>query len=239
MPWILTLLLATSPFVLQPPGHFHDHEPVLADGDAVLALHDDGERAWLEATRIERQRVADPVMDAPNGPQTGWRVGPDLDMGLPLAYLRGAGLQAGEVLRAEVVGTHDLPSLAFDRPAAVDIVLGDAHYRLLAACVDRDAAARAEAQWLDCHIDLSAPEGGVSRLVAMQGYVTETGRVMLGTDASASLLFAGDLDGDGRLDLLFDTSDHYNVRQPTLFLSGEAEAGRPVRAVARHRAVGC
>ncbi|TDK20342.1 VCBS repeat-containing protein [Luteimonas aestuarii] len=239
MSWMLILLLATSPFVLQPPGHFHGDEPVVADGDAMLALHDDGERAWLEATRIELRRVADPVMDADDGPETGWQVGPDLGTGLPLAYLRGAGLHAGEVVRAEVVGVDDPAGLAFYKPASVDIRLDDALYRLVAGCDRHDGAPRDRASSLDCHIDLFAPDGGRSRLVAMSGYVDGTGNVGLGADASAALLFAGDLDGDGRLDLLFDTSDHYNVRQPTLFLSREAAEGQPVRAVARHRAVGC
>ena len=44
----------------------------------------------------------------------------------------------------------------------------------------------------------------------------------LGDDASPTLLFAGDLDRDGKLDLIFDTTDHYNVRRPTLFLSSQA-----------------
>lgn len=239
MSWMLTLLLATSPFVLQPPGQFHDEEPVVADGDAMLALYDDGGRAWLEATRIELRRVADPVMDADDGPATGWRVGPDLDTRLPLAYLRGAGLHAGEVVRAEVVGVDDLAGLAFHTPASVDIRLNDALYRLVAGCDRHDGAPRDRTPSLHCHIDLFAPDGGRSRLVEMSGYLDETGYVGLGSDAAAALLFAGDLDGDGRLDLLFDTSEHYNVRQPTLFLSGEAAAGQPVRAVARHRAVGC
>lgn len=238
MLWTTILLLSASGFLLQPPGQFHDGEPVVTDGEHVLALHDDGSRAWLEATRIVMARVPDEYLDGPDGPDTGWQVGPDIDTGLPLMYLRGEGLTAGEVVRARVTSSTDLPVLAFDRPSAVDIVLGDAHYRVVAAC-DPDAdAPRDQRPWLDCHIDLFAPDGSRSRLASMTGYLTEAGEPVLGSDAAASLLFAGDLDGDGRLDLLFDTSDHYNVRQPTLFLSGAGD-GQPVRAVAQHRAVGC
>ncbi len=238
MSWSVFLLLSASGFVLQPPGHFHDGEPVVTDGDQMLALHDDGQRAWLEATRIVMERVADEMLDEPGGPETGWRIGPDVDTGLPLAYLHGAGLQAGDIMRAQVADMADLPSLAFDQPMTVEIMLGDALYRLVAACTDESLASHADNRWPDCHIDLFAPNGSHSRLVSMKGYVSDAGKLYLGSDASTALLFAGDLDGDGRLDLLLDTSDHYNVRQPTLFLSGEAE-GQPVRAVAQHRAVGC
>jgi hypothetical protein len=53
------------------------------------------------------------------------------------------------------------------------------------------------------------------------------------------LLWAGDLDGDGKLDLLIDMTDHYNVRQPTLFLSSRAKPGQLLEKVASYRKVGC
>ena len=53
-----------------------------------------------------------------------------------------------------------------------------------------------------------------------------------------ALVWAGDLDGDARLDLLLDESWDQNVTAPTLYLSSEAEAGRLVRRVARHETVG-
>ncbi len=54
-----------------------------------------------------------------------------------------------------------------------------------------------------------------------------------------AVLWAGDLDGDGRLDLVLDESDHYNVTVTALFLSSEAAPGALVRRVARHETTGC
>ncbi|WP_158636362.1 hypothetical protein [Aerolutibacter ruishenii] len=44
---------------------------------------------------------------------------------------------------------------------------------------------------------------------------------------------------DGRLDLVFDTTDHYNLLRPTLFLSSRAAAGELVGQVAQYQSVGC
>lgn len=63
--------------------------------------------------------------------------------------------------------------------------------------------------------------------------------LMLGDDATPHLIFAGDLDRDGKLDLIFDTTDHYNLSRPVLFLSGAAEGDELLHAVAEHNAVGC
>ena len=53
------------------------------------------------------------------------------------------------------------------------------------------------------------------------------------------LKFAGDLDGDGKLDLLIDTTHHYNLSEPTLFLSSQAKDGELVHNVASFRTTGC
>lgn len=51
-------------------------------------------------------------------------------------------------------------------------------------------------------------------------------------DCSWEVLWAGDLDGDDQIDLLIDVTDHYNVLQPTLFLSSKG-------IYASYRNVGC
>ncbi len=55
-----------------------------------------------------------------------------------------------------------------------------------------------------------------------------------------SVVWAGDLDGDGRIDLVLDDQVHYafNVYY-RLFLSSEAESGKLVKEVAVFAAVGC
>lgn len=59
-------------------------------------------------------------------------------------------------------------------------------------------------------------------------------------DASGrQLLFAQNLDGGGRLDLVCDISDHCNVSLPTLFLSLRAIDGALVGDAMHHESTGC
>ncbi len=57
-------------------------------------------------------------------------------------------------------------------------------------------------------------------------------------DQHCELQWAGDLDGDGKLDLVMNLSDHYNKSELTLFLSAGA-GGYLVKKVSSFCTVGC
>jgi hypothetical protein len=61
----------------------------------------------------------------------------------------------------------------------------------------------------------------------------------LQADATPRLVWAGDLDRDGKLDLLFDASYHYNVSLLMLYLSSAAKEGELVGRVAEWKTTGC
>lgn len=58
-------------------------------------------------------------------------------------------------------------------------------------------------------------------------------------DCSWELLWAGDLDRDGKLDFWMDLSSHYNITDRVLFLSKPAGPGKLVKHVANFYSVGC
>ena len=58
-------------------------------------------------------------------------------------------------------------------------------------------------------------------------------------DQMIKLIFAGDIDGDEILDLIIDTSRHYNATTPTIYLSRPAENGEVVKPIGGHTSVGC
>ncbi|MEP6900628.1 MAG: hypothetical protein ABJA66_02695 [Actinomycetota bacterium] len=58
-------------------------------------------------------------------------------------------------------------------------------------------------------------------------------------DATWSLTWVGDLDGDGKLDLYADLTDFYNFSEKRLFLSSQADKGKLIKQVANFWTNGC
>ena len=208
---VLPLLLGSA-FALQPPGQFHGNEPVARDGERWLALRVDGDDAALVMTTLAVRAAEDPLLDAA-GQRSGLVVS-SADDGPVVMYLRGAGLREGRIERTRVE--------AHSRPLRYEIHFRGQHYRIETQC-DATPFEHVEAQaHYACRIVLDDGERSQA-LAAMSGYY-EAGAttISLGDDASPRLLFAGDIDRDGKLDLVLDTTDHYNTSRPTLFLSSQA-----------------
>lgn len=229
--WAMLLMAGLSGYAIQPPGAFHGDEPVARDGEIWLALQVQGDRTELVSTRLQVRTVRDELLDAPDqttGREVSSAFGQDA-----MLFLRGENLMPGPVQAARVTPTGpDQPV-----PLRYTIHFGNHDYRIRPDCTPAPAQ-DGQAQF---HCKLLLEGGGkIQSLVAMTGYSPPgDDAILLGDDGRVKLLFAGDLDRDGQLDLIFDTSDHYNVMQPTLFLSTQAQPGELVHEVARHRAVGC
>jgi hypothetical protein len=58
-------------------------------------------------------------------------------------------------------------------------------------------------------------------------------------DQMIRLIFAGDIEGDTILDLIIDTSWHYNATRPTIYLSRPAGNGEVLKPIGGHNSVGC
>lgn len=229
--FLLPALLATG-FALQSPGRFHGNEPVAHDGERWLALRIGAQGAELIETTLQVRAVEDAILDAP-GERSGREVRSPLDEAGIVVYLRGAGLRAGPVEQAAVAAA---PVDAAPVPARAVALLGQ-RYRLATRC-DTVPFQRIDAQPQHrCRLVL----GDGTREQALLETIAwhEPGLARLVTDASGEVLFAGDLDRDGRLDLVIDLSDHYNVSRPTLLLSSQARSGELVGAAATFEAVGC
>jgi hypothetical protein len=76
---------------------------------------------------------------------------------------------------------------------------------------------------------LGFARGGQRQALArFEGSRAEGGGRVLGIDAAPALLWAGDVDRDGRLDLLLDLSDHFELGATSLLLSTAAGPGELV-----------
>lgn len=90
------------------------------------------------------------------------------------------------------------------------------------------------------YVGLLGSADGTASLVLSSPAGTQTLVHNYGTeDSQPRLLFAGDLDGDGSLDLIIDETDHYNVSAPALFLSSAKGPGELLGRVASMVSVGC
>jgi hypothetical protein len=229
---LATSAAASVGYGVQPPGQFHGGEAVARHGERWLALRVRPAGAELLAARVAVERIHDVLLDG-EGEATGEAVSAigleDLTM-----LLRGPGLRPGTVAQAAVANLSSEHGFPTHR-----LSLGPREYRIATRCIAGLADAAAEHPACTCTIDLIDGERRQSLLSTGAYRESSDARLQLGDDASPRLIFAGDLDRDGRLDLIFDTTDHYNLSRPTLFLSGAAGKGELVRAVAAHDAVGC
>lgn len=215
---------------LQLPGMFHAGEAVARDGERWLALVDGMGGVRLREVRVSVVPAHDPLVD-----DTGGRSGrivesaPGVGGGV-VAYLRGPGLRERPVIRATVEALSRQDGLPVSR-----LRLGGRDYRLDTHC-EADPAIH---DGYRCALRLS--EGQRHQALATMAATREPGidGFILDDEASPHLIFAGDLDGDGALDLLYDRSDHGNVAVSTLFLSGVAGVGELARPVAEQPATGC
>jgi hypothetical protein len=229
---LATSAVAAIGYGVQPPGSFHGGETVARHGERWLALRVRPGGAELLTTRVAVERVHDALLDG-DGEATGEAVSA---IGLEdvAMLLRGPGLRAGAVAGATVVDQSSEHGLPTHR-----LLLGPREYRIATRCTADRASVAVEHPTYTCTIDLIDGERRQS-LMSLAAYRERSdARLLLASDASPRLIFAGDLDRDGRLDLIFDTTDHYNLSRPTLFLSGAAGKGDMVRGVATHDAVGC
>lgn len=232
-----------QPHAIQPLGSFHQGEAVARNGERWLALwtRDDGSSgSRLAEVRVSVARVEDQLVDAA-GQKTGEEVSvavPANGRETPIMLLRGKGLRSGDVVMAQVEdrSANGLPAYVFR--------LGGQESRLETRCTPSPPPAEednGDIEHAECRIELVAGKTRqtVLTMPASRSAGVAVGPWMLGDDAAPHVLFAGDLDRDGRLDLLFDTSDHYNLMRPTLFLSSAARSSEFLRQVSEHRAVGC
>jgi hypothetical protein len=149
-------------------------------------------------------------------------------------------VNAARRLRPRAVPTVFAGELFLKRDSHIRLASRNGEYMLTvgsrpsSAADDRSSAAVDDPRFgpsdLEQHSTLTLHGGGISQTLFS---LTEHDA------ASWQLLWAGDLDGDGKLDLLLNLSAHYNVSARRLFLSSAARQGEAVREVAVFETTGC
>ena len=212
-------------------GVFHDGEVEARSGERWQGLYPSAGGVELRSVRLAVDTARDPLMDEDDGPFTGQRVT------TPFSTIDDDGY-ADDPVRLLV----RRPGRAF--PASLGTVLSGA-WPITSGWLSLSLGGRSytleviegpETVWVE-----SGERARYDRvLVLTDGEVRQPVSALIGGDAGVpAVLWAGDLDGDGWLDLAVDESTHYNLSAPALFLSSEARPGALVRRVGRHETVGC
>jgi len=172
----------------------------------------------LKQTKLVVTLVNDPIVDDKPEQKTGKKIS-IVGMGEPIVLVRGiSGLKAGRVTGNDLKKEH--------MPA------GQTHeLRLGAKVANLIVTGKKKDEDITRDYKVVLESGGVKQELYK--------RAELGSDGCPSLLWSGDLDGDGKIDLIMDMTDHYNVPKVTLLLSGKAKSGKLVEQVAFIEATGC
>ncbi|MBX9951258.1 MAG: hypothetical protein K2Y39_18970 [Candidatus Obscuribacterales bacterium] len=173
----------------------------------------------LRPTKVNIAIVRDEITDDPAGPKTGKKVTAAGKVA-PLFLLDGVpALKAGKVSTSKTY-QKEHPDIGFKTKLNV----GAKESTLTVSGTKKDS------EWRNQYKIVLETEG-VKQTVYERKEVSDS--------SFPSLLWAGDLDGDGKLDLIMDMTNNYNVRDVTLFLSTKAKQGKLVEKIVSHVSTGC
>jgi hypothetical protein len=236
----LALALLVSPCVhaqragagvrLVETGGFHGSEVSALTGETWLGLYVSKGRSALVPSVLTVEPVHDAVVDEEEGQMTGKAVSVNRKTD-PLFLVSGA-----DALKPGPVVTSHARELALTDTSDVRLTLAGEEYRLRVASKSR----RGERAMFFDDARLVLSKGKVSQVIydlRGEGELEEESGAR--ETVEWKLLWAGDLDGDRRLDLYVQVSWHYNIAQRKLFLSTGAGAKRLVREAAEFSVTGC
>lgn len=219
---------SSGPAIVEPGHAYHGDEVLVTSGDGWLALTGSGDSFRLLSVSVRVDTVPDPLgNDAPDNLTgkgiTVLGVAADTDVRLLARDIPGLG--PGPVATASTGF-----DLQYDK--SYPLVLGGSSYTLqvkpLPAAADR-ANAKADPYQMRAQLVLQHGDRTQELYALPEG----------GNDPYWRVLWAGDLDHDGKLDLYLQLTGHYNVSERRLFLSRPAAGKDLVREVAEWIISGC
>lgn len=213
----------TFPMKILTTGTFHEDE--IWEGvekEAWVGLFKGKDGYYLAPTTIGARKIFDPLVDEDETEKTGWEVTSTNPDSTVLLMESNLSIQEGNVqalaLSKDVLYPGD--SLQFS--------YGGADYVLFAT--GEQGKEKRDVKNYKLYLSTTHNQQSQPQLLVAQPSFD---------DRMIRLLFIGDLDGDNKPDLIIDTSPHYNMQKPTLYLSGAAGPDEITTPVAAHRFVGC
>ncbi|MBI3133840.1 MAG: hypothetical protein HYZ14_04115 [Bacteroidetes bacterium] len=208
-------------------GTFHSDE--LWDGveqETWYGIYHDAGAYFVEETAIRAARVNDPIVDETENERTGWEIS-DSHPGASLALISGLEFSESNLPHVTAPDQELIPgdSLTFS--------FGDVNYALFASGTKITTADNPEYNQVENYkLFLSGTKDGetVTQLLVEHTNFDES---------MVNVLLIADLDKDGIPDMLLNNTRHYNVTNPTLYLSSGAGKNTLLQIVGWHYTTGC
>jgi hypothetical protein len=208
------------------PGRFHGEEVSAKSGQHWLALFQNGESGMLTEQALKVSPVKDELVDEGSA-NTGVSVSVARTPA-PLFMVKGIpGLVPGKVRCVNITPLSELR-----KRRKLLLRFNNRTYQ-----ISLQIRTRTDPQTKDPleSYKLSLSDGKLTQTIAD----VRDCNLIPGPDCPPTILWAGDLDHDGRLDLLVNIANDYNASAPTLFLSRRAGHGKLVRRAADFTTSGC
>lgn len=187
-----------------------------------------GDRTYLsEQTEVKFERVNDPIMDATEEDKTGWQISVENDQKMCLFLLSGLHLKNENIQHVEIKRDQIFPG------DTVKFTFNKTEYLLFASGKKQvDSLSEFYPIIENYSLFIQAKKGNseITQLLFSNEYFDET---------MSYLMFVGDIDQDGIPDLLINTTHHYNVSNPSLFLSSPADENHLYNLVGWITSTGC
>jgi hypothetical protein len=204
-------------------GQFHGDEVTAETGENWLGLYKKGKTYSLLPTVLTVSKVHDAIADNSPNETTGKEV-KTLGPGEPIFLIKGKGFEQSREIPTMMSGNTSIYNNWAGQFSFTD---NKDKYSLK---VITEKKLKGSGENLDFTSKLVLTYKDTTQIIYKQNRCD---------DCSWQLLWAGDLDSDGKLDLYLNLSDHYNVMNKRLFLSTQAESGEMVKEVAEFKTVGC
>lgn len=215
-----------SPIPLLYTGYFHSDE-VWQNADKMtwIGLFFSGKNYYLASSKVNIKQVHDEIVDA-DDEKTGWEVSTSLKDSC--IFL----IQSQTFLNDRTVESLGFSEKELHPNDTLSFTYQGINYQLYATGIQTKYPESDEITYRNYRLFIKAEIQGkmhTTLLETIEGF----------EDAIPSVLFVGDIDGDGIVDLLLNMTNHYNVFEPTLYLSKPAEKGSLLKKIAWHTSVGC
>ncbi|MYE88238.1 hypothetical protein F4X33_04500 [Candidatus Poribacteria bacterium] len=203
-------------------GAFHGNEVSAESGEVWLGLYSTPDGHALIPSRITVETVYDPFVDSA-GEQTGKLVSVE-EQTHPMFLIKGLNISEGESIK-----TLSAEQTILSPGKSLNLKLDDENESYVTAYGEGEVGPNGFTLLENYSLELS--DGQLSQ--ELLAYSSTNGAI-------PTLLWAGDLDGDNKLDLVINATPHYTISSaPILFLSSMAKGGNLVQKVAIFIATGC